>query len=162
MPESEKFHTYIGSYLNGLGRATVIITVDTEAKPLAYSEYFAFLENDDLIYDELRITCDTSDVPRDIANFDLSTMVDDSVSQAEQNLSRQLRERYKSYLSDNSLSKLIDLSPNDERAIFRLIMRNKFPEKIDRVIEITKSAKLRSFLSAHKRLPKLVYHDSLE
>lgn len=162
MPESEEFHIYIGSYLNGLGRATVIITVDTAAKPLAYSEYFAFLENDDLIYDELRITCDTSGVPRDIANFDLSTMLDDAVTQAEQNLSRQLRKRYKSYLSDNSFSKLIELTPNDERAIFRLIMRNKFPGKINRVIEVTKSEKLRSFLSGHKKLPKLIYHESLQ
>ena len=162
MPESDKFHTYIGSYINGLGRATVIITVDTEAKPLAYSEYFAFLENDNLIYDEFRISCDTSDVPRGIANFDLSTMVDDSVSQAEQRLSRQLRERYKSYLPDNPLTKLINLSTSDERAIFRLIMRNKFPDKIDRVIKITKSEKLRNFLTDHKMLPKLVYHDRLE
>ena len=161
MPESDNFHTYIGSYLNGLGRATVIITVDTEAKPLAYSEYFAFLENDDLIYDELRISCDKSDVPRGIADFDLSTMVDDSVFQAKQRLSRQLRKRYKSYLPENSLSKLIDLSSNDARAIIRLIMRNKFPEKIDRIIQITKSEKLRSFLTKHKTLPKLIYHDSL-
>lgn len=162
MPESDKFHTYIGSYINGLGRATVIITVDTEAKPLAYSEYFAFLENDNLIYDEYRISCDTSDVPRGIANFDLSTMVDDSVSQAEQRLPRQLRERNKSYLPDNPLTKLINLSTSDECAIFRLIMRNKFPEKIDRVIKITKSEKLRNFLTDHKMLPKLVYHDRLE
>ncbi|MGA2525289.1 MAG: hypothetical protein ABSF79_01530 [Smithellaceae bacterium] len=161
MPESDNFYIYIGSYLNGLGRATVIITVDTKARPLAYSEYFAFLENDDLIYDELRIDLNTSNVPRDIANFDLSTMVDDSVSQAEQRLSRKLREKYKSYLPNNSLSKLIDLSSNDENAIFRLIMRNKFAEKIDRVIKITKSEKLRSFLTKYKTLPKFVYHDSL-
>lgn len=162
MPDSERFHSYVGSYLHGLGQATVIITVDTEAKPLAYSEYFAFLENGDSIYDELRITCDTSGVPKNIAEFDLSTIVDDAVSQAEQNLSRLLRDRYKNYIHDNSLSKLIELSPSDNGPIFRLIMRNKFSEKIDRVIAKTKSNKLRDFLSEHKSLPKLVYHKSLK
>ncbi len=161
MPKTDIFQTYIGSYINGLGRATLIITVDKDAFPLAYSEYFAFLENDDLIYDEFRLECDSSNVPKHIANFDLSTLAMDSLFQAEQRLSRELRKRYKSYIPNNSLSKLIDLSLNDENAILRLIMRNRFPEKIDRVIQITKSEKLRFFLKMHKALPKLVYRDSL-
>ena len=35
--------------MNGLGRSTIIITIDTDAVPLAYSEPFAFLESDDLL-----------------------------------------------------------------------------------------------------------------
>ena len=162
MPKSDNFRTYIGNYLNGLGLATVIVTVDTAATPFAYSEYFAFLENDELIYDELRISCDRSNVPSGIADLDLSTLADDAVSQAEQRLSRKLRERYKSFLPENPISKLIDLSINHEPAIIRLIMRNKFSDKIDRVIKITKSEKLRSFLTEHKDLPKLVYEENLK
>ncbi|MCP3683397.1 MAG: hypothetical protein GY861_11970 [bacterium] len=161
MSGSDNFHTYLGSYLNGLGRATVIITFDAEAEPLAYSESFAFLENDDMIYNEFIISCDKSNVPRSIANLDLSTMVDESVCETERRLSNQLKEQYKSYLPESPLSKLIDLSPYDERAIIRLIMRNKFPEKIERIIQTTKSEKLSTFLMNHKRLPKLVYHDNL-
>ena len=161
MSGTDNFHTYTGSYLNGLGRATIIITVDTDAVPLAYSEYFAFLESDDLLYDQFRIECDVSDVINTIAHIYLSRIIDDSLFKAEQRLSRELRDRYKNYLPDNSLSKLIDLSLSDEIAIVRLIMRNRFNDKIDQVIQITKSEKLRKFLNTHKTLPKLAYYSRL-
>jgi len=161
MSGTDNFHTYTGSYLNGLGHATIIITLDIDAIPLAYSEYFAFLESDDLVYDEFRIECDVSDVINTMAYVYLSKIADNSLFKAEQRLSRELRERYKNYLPDNSLSKLIDFSPSDEIAIVRLIMRNRFPDKIDQVIQITKSEKLRKFLNTHKALPKLTYHSRL-
>ena len=161
MSDKDNFTIYGGTYLNGLGIATIIVTVDEKAIPLAYSEYFAFLENDHLIYDEFKLEFDTSGVPESIADIDLSIIARDALCEAEQRLSRKLRKLYKDYLPNHSLSKLIDLVPSDEGAIIRLIMRNKFPDKIDRVIQVSRSEKLRSCLNKYRGLPKVVYRDSL-
>lgn len=128
---------------------------------MAYSEYFAFLESNDLLYDEFRIECDIYDVINIIAHVYLARIIDDSLFNAEHRLSLELRERYKCYLPYDSLSKLIDISLSDDIAIVRLIIRNRFHDKSYQVIQITKSEKLRKFLNTHKTLPKLVYHSRL-
>ncbi len=160
--KTDTFKTYVGNYIYGPGQPTVIITANTKVQPIIYAESFIFLEGDDPVYDEKRICLDITDVPRKIAEWDLNTMLNEALSQAENMLSRLLYEYFKKndeaiYLSQNFI-----LKESDEQAIIRLIMRNRFPNKIEKVKNITMAESLREVLREYANIPKIQFQTDLK
>ena len=156
MANSNPFYVYSGSYLNGFGYATIIVTAGIYERWF-YGEYFAFLDSEEPMYDEDGIRCEPGMAPEEVIEIDTSMMGKETIFQAEMKLSRILRNNYKQKTREEYPfgRDVIRVSPGDESDIRRLIMRNKFSEKIRRVRDITKSDPLRMFLCKYENLPRL-------